>query len=262
MKKIGIVGGLGWRSTVDYYAGVCGLAEDWHIKNGGPAHPTVPEISIESLDLATALEFLRRGEEQSDWEPFDCYHREALKRLQSAGADFGLIASNTPHHRFAEITSGIDMPVLNIFEVAASRARSALIPDVLILGTSLTMSSAQIRSAFKRKGIRVRVPSRSFFPRIAQLIASLQAGEHDDAENHLYELVQEMPSASAVCLACTELGLALPKRSFSTRSNGITYFDPTVAHIEAALMAAVTAHENDVGKALDAAAFESRAEPT
>jgi aspartate racemase len=246
MKKIGIVGGVGWRSTVDYYGGICLLAEEKHRREKKKGPIPIPEICIESLDLAKAIALLDDGEERNHWGGFDAYHREALKRLEAGGADFALIASNTPHDRFDEIVDGIDMPVINIFEVAARRASAAGYHELLLLGTPLTMASAQVRQAFERHGIQIICPPRRLFLRISQLIARLQRGEFANTKNELQEIVRsatppQSDDIQAVCLACTDLALAVAEtaRSFSIKFEGFDYLDPTAAHIEEAFGRAV-----------------------
>jgi aspartate racemase len=241
VKKIGIVGGVGWRSTVDYYSGICLLAEEQHRRAGKTGPISIPEFRIESLDLAQAITLLAEGEARNDWEGFDASHRDALKRLEMSGADFALIASNTPHDRFDQIIDRIGIPVINIFEVTARRISAAGVSEILLLGTPLTMSSAQVCRAFERCDIELTVPQGPLSARISRLIARLQQGELDGARDELNEIVRaarpaESSKTRAVCLACTDLALAFGEsaRTFSIFFRGVHYLDPTAAHIEEA----------------------------
>jgi aspartate racemase len=101
MKKIGIVGGVAWLSTVDYYAEICRRSERWNVERGSPGVPSTPEMSIESLDLNKAVSYLGVDGDEESWSQFDDYHRAALRRLEASGVEFALMASNTPHDRFA-----------------------------------------------------------------------------------------------------------------------------------------------------------------
>ena len=103
MKKIGIVGGVAWPSTVEYYSQICRRCEQWHVSNNLPSVPSTPEMSIESLDINKAASYLGVDGDEESWSGFDNYHRTALARLEAAGVDFALMASNTPHHRFHSI---------------------------------------------------------------------------------------------------------------------------------------------------------------
>jgi len=110
MKKIGIVGGIGWQSTVDYYTELCHRAERQCLATNRNAFPRHREMSIESLDLYKAISYLGSDGDEGSWLRFDEYHRVALLRLAGAGADFALLASNTPHHRFETIVRDVGIP--------------------------------------------------------------------------------------------------------------------------------------------------------
>lgn len=121
MKKIGIVGGIAWRSTVDYYSGICSRSEQWHLSRNPHAVPSIPEICIESLDLKKAASCLGSDDDEESWSRFDDYHRAALQRLQASGAAFAVIASNTAHHRLAAMERGIRIPVISILDAMAKQ---------------------------------------------------------------------------------------------------------------------------------------------
>src|SRR5262249_4339359 len=125
MKRIGIVGGVAWISTVDYYSGICRRAEQWHAANGLDGAPAIPAMVIESLNLSKAVAYLGVDGDEESWSRFDEYHRAALRRLESSGADFAMIASNTPHCRFETIVRGITIPVLDIFGLTARASAEA-----------------------------------------------------------------------------------------------------------------------------------------
>ena len=83
----------------------------------------------------------------------------ALQRLEASGADFALMASNTPHHRFASITKGVNIPVISIYDAVAKECARMGAGEVLILGTSLTMSSLRLRQEFAKQGVVAFSPS-------------------------------------------------------------------------------------------------------
>lgn len=240
MKKIGIVGGLSWRSTVDYYTGLCSRAEEFHAAKRLEGTPPMPEMAVESLDLKTAFSFLGDGDEES-WSRYDEYHRAALVRLEASGVDVAALAANSPHHRFEAITRGIGIPVVSIFDAAASECVRVGARNVLILGTPLIMGSAKIRQHFAKYGIEAAGPRGDAEREIAAgLIADLQQGRMDGAADRLgniawtayEELFRGLP---VVCLACTELPLAFPqlKSRASFEFCGAKYVNTTAAHIDA-----------------------------
>ena len=235
MKKIGILGGLAWRSTVDYYAGICRRFEE-----STGASP--PEMAIESLSFDEAASRFGRDGDEKSWDRFDAYHRDGLRRLEGSGADFAVIASNTPHHRFDSIVRGVAMPVLNLFEVAAGECARLGAREVLILGTELTMRSAVLRKVFEARGVRASPPEDAGARQaILDLLKQLRGGRTRGAVEQLSSIaaaagVRAEGPRSVVCMACTELPLAFTKRgrAASFEFGGVTYVDTSAAHAEAA----------------------------
>lgn len=243
MKKIGIAGGVGWRSTVEYYSEICRRSEDLHLDAKDQDAPFMPEIAIESLDLRKAISYLGEDNKEESWSQFDEYHRKALKRLEASGAEVALIASNTPHHRFTAIVQGIQIPVVNIFKAAASEGARIGARNVLILGTTLTMVSSKFRDEFAKLGLNAAGPTdESSRMATAALIAELQRGGFEGAANRLGAIARDsierqFQANAAVCLACTELPLAFPE--FKTLSvfayDGLSFINTTAVHVDAVL---------------------------
>lgn len=242
MKKIGIVGGIAWRSTVDYYSGICSRSEQWQLARNPRALPSMPEISIESLDLSKAVSYLGADDDDASWDKFDDYHRAALQRLEANGVDFALLASNTCHHRFEAIVRGVRIPVISILDATAEACARMGADEVLILGTSVTMRSARFRGGFEKYGITAVGPHKEALrARTAVLIADLQLGKLEGGAERLGKIARSSFEARfrtqpAVCLACTELALALPDQKMLTsfEHDGVRYINTTTAHIEAA----------------------------
>lgn len=254
MKKIGIVGGVAWRSTVEYYEGICTRCERLHRERGGRGPAPMPELVIESLDLATAVSYLGVAGDERSWRRFDAYHRQALQRIESAGADFAVVASNTPHDRLDAITIGVHLPVLGIFHETARACARLRARRALILGTPVTMASHRLVEVFRASGTEAVAPrdvaSRS---EIQEVIASLQAGRKRGAAGRIHGIVERTlgrPPApgSVVCLCCTELPLAFPppERDLTTfEVHAVRYINSTAAHIEATLERAMGVTRGD-----------------
>jgi aspartate racemase len=242
MKKIGIVGGIAWTSTVDYYSGICRRCEQRQQarKPGVLAH--MPEIAIESLDLKTAFSYLGSDSDSQSWECFDEYQRTALRRLEAGGADFAVMAANSPHHRFDTITQGIKIPVINLLDVVAKAGSQVEAREILILGTALAMRSSKFRDAFSKYGIDAAGPAgETERAATVALVTELQLGNLKDAADKVERIARvcfgERQSAGrAVYLACTELLLAFPdqKDSGTFQHRGILYLNSTALHIDAA----------------------------
>lgn len=247
MKKIGIVGGLAWPSTVEYYSGLCRRAEQWHVQHH--LSPQVPEIVIESLSLTKAFSLIGSNDDESSWAGFDQYHRAALERLQQSGADFALIAANTPHHRFDTITAGLRIPVVSIIDATAKACTQLGLQHLLLLGTAVTMASGRFREAFRQSGIEAIAPADEGARRkVIDLINDLQQGRDEGSASRLSQLAKQQLQAcfhgqrAAVSLACTELPLAFRSMEAQTsfEYDGVVYVNTTLAHIEAVFARAIT----------------------
>jgi aspartate racemase len=243
MKKIGIVGGLGWQSTSEYYSELNRRSESWHLARNPSDVPSMPEISIESLDMAKAIAYLGSDDNEQSWSQFDDYHRRALKRLEANGADFALMATNTPHHRFETIVQSIRIPVISILDEMAKETARIEAQQVLLLGTALTMRSPKFREAFAKYGIEAAGPVKeSLRAMTAELITDLQLGKSRDADQRLAIVAKlsleeaQFGDRQAVCLACTELPLAFPrmKQLATFEYDGILFLNTTAVHIDAA----------------------------
>lgn len=238
MKKIGILGGIGWPSTVEYYAGLCGLAES---RKRMQDHAQMPEMTIESLDLAKAERLAGSDDDEGSWSAFDAYHHAALQRLERSGADFAVIACNTAHHRLQQVERGLAIPVLGIVGIAADACVERGIRDVLILGTRTVMASTVFRSAFRQRGIAARAPVEERHRlMVLASIQTLSRGHDDGAARRIRQVFAESglnqdPSA-AVYLGCTELPLAFPacKHEGMFEVDGIRCINSTALHIRAA----------------------------
>ena len=234
MKKIGILGGIGWPSTVEYYAGLCRLAD---ARN----RAQMPEMAIESLDLAKTEALVGTDGDEDSWLAFDAYHRAALQRLDRGGADFVVIACNTAHHRLAQIERGLAIPVLGIVDTAADACVERGVRDVLILGTRTVMASSVFREAFRQRGIDARAPAEErHWQMVLASIDALSHGHDDGASGRIRQVIVEsgmdQNPSSAVYLGCTELPLAFPahKHEGMFEIDGIRCINSTALHIHAA----------------------------
>jgi aspartate racemase len=249
MKKVGLVGGVAWRSTVEYYAEICRRNEELNASMGEQDRLSTLEMVIESLDLKTAISYLGREGDEISWEQFDGYHNQALRRLEASGAQVAAIASNTPHHRFEMITRGITIPVINLFDVVAQEGARRGIGHVLILGTVHTMRSSVFRHTFARYGIEADCPGdESTFSEITLLLSWLQSGRKHDAARNIERLglcsyEARFSGRPTVCLACTELSLAFPeyKDRGLFEAGSIRYLNTTALHVDAILKASSSA---------------------
>lgn len=220
---------------------ICRLSESYHRRQGVTGVLPTPEMAIESLDLRTALSYLGEIGNAPSWSRFDAYHRDALLRLRNAGAKIALLASNTPHYRLEAITTGIDLPVVSIFDVVADECVRLGVDSALILGTHLTMASGALARAIERRGIEAVVPDRRGRDEIVGTIDAIQHRAAPEATAARIRSVVKSALASrsarntAVCLCCTELPLSFPARGDepSFIDGRIPYVNSTAAHAAA-----------------------------
>lgn len=255
-RKIGMLGGVAWPSTVDIYRSICQQAQAWHDAHlasaqEGPA--VMPTFAIESVDVNQSYHRRGQQEDEASWQAYDAYFREALLRLQASGAEFALIASNTPHNRLDTIVQGVDIPVMDIFETVALHCQQLQVRHVLVLGTGPTMAGTRFPQALRRHGIQAHVPPCEADRRaLMTLILSLQAGTAQGADEAMGALVARAWESlglagvigTAVGLSCTELPLAFPMADpdachFSAQ--GQVWINTTMVHAQAAFARALKA---------------------
>lgn len=211
----------------------------------------MPEMTVESLDLRTAVSYLGMAGDERSWERFDEYHRAALARVAAGGAQIAIVASNTPHCRFARITRGITIPVVNLFDAVAGACSRSGSRRALILGTSLTMNSPALPLALSRYGIKAFSPDRGLQRRVESAITALQQQQTAVSGEVICEIARRshpepFDRSTAVCLCCTELPLAFGSAGEAPlfEHEEISFVNSTAVHIEAAFAALMDESED------------------
>jgi aspartate racemase len=227
MKTLGIVGGIAPGSTVDYYRLlVTGYREQ---RQDG----SYPSILINSIDLKRLLDLVddNRLGELTDW-----LVRE-IERLARAGADFALLASNTPHIVFEDLSRRAPIPLLSIVEAARDTAVELGLRTVGLLGTRFTMQGRFYPDAFAQRGIAVRTPSPDDQTYVHErYIRELIPGElRPDTRRQFLEIIERLrqDGAEGVLLAGTELPLLLREADPGT----VQLLDTTRIHVSRAVAA-------------------------
>lgn len=247
-KKIGIIGGVSWISTMEYYRAICEMSHQYSCERTSTGPPPIPEMTIESLNINHSVNLRGQPGNNDSWLRFESYFRNALKRLEASDIDFAIIASNTPHNRFNRIVEGIGIPVLNIFEEVAKVCVKKNIVNTLILGTEPTMTSHVFPSVLGKHGILGILPETGQDQnKVISLIDELQAAKDNKAAEQIQSLSEKyLPvnseESSAVCLSCTELPLAFPEylSSPTFEVDGLSYLNTTIIHAKAAFEYAIS----------------------
>ena len=204
MKTIGLLGGMSWESTREYYR----LINEGVRDRLGGLHSA--EIIMSSVDFAP----LSASMENGDWEYIRNILADRTKRLKAAGIDILLICTNTMH-RFAEDIADVAAPVklIHIGECAAAAASERGYGKVALMGTRFTMEEKFYREKLETSGLAVIIPNDSERKWIDKLIfEDLCAGVfRDESRKRMVEITGRLAAdgAEALVLGCTELPLIL-----------------------------------------------------
>lgn len=236
MKKIGILGGIGWPSTIEYYRLIHTL---WQSRHQGIQGFNLPEISIESLNMTRSLSL--RGDSTSDsWAEWENYFVQGIQNLENANCEVIAIASVTPHARLESIQAKVSTPILSIYESVIRTCKNNNISNCLVLGTQPTMKSAAFKIALINSGIEARYPeNQNATTNTLSVINQLYENKVAGASASICEIVNieleaKALGSTAICLGCTELSTAFPKNIHKSlfQENGITFLNAFVAHVE------------------------------
>jgi aspartate racemase len=148
MKLIGIVGGIGPESTIDYYRLFISIYRERRPGGGYPA------VIINSIDLSRVLNLVG----SNDLPGLTAYMLEEIHRLARAGATHGLVSSNTPHIVFDEIRHASPIPLISIVETACRAAIVRKLKRLGLFGTRYTMQGGFYQKVFALEGVEIEVP--------------------------------------------------------------------------------------------------------
>jgi aspartate racemase len=222
MKKIGIIGGIGPESTLDYYRGIIGAFRE---RIGGMNYP---DIIIYSADLTELLQILeaKAPDKLVEWL------LARVGALYRAGAEFAAIASNTPHVVFDEVARRSPLPLISIVEATCGKAETLGVKRPGLLGTRFTMQADFFQKTFNERGMVVVVPSEDEQQFIHEkLFSEIELGIiKEETREGLLSIVKRMierDSIDSLILGCTELPLILPEQAYD-----IPFLNTTAIHIE------------------------------
>lgn len=227
MKTIGIIGGLGPESTLDYYREIISAFKS---KDGNLAYP---EIVLFSVNLDAVMTLI----DEKNWAGLSRVLSEKIEALHQAGAEFAAIASNTPHIVFQEVQASSPIPLLSIVEATCDKARQMGVQRAGLMGTQLTMASDYYQKVFQPQGISIAVPSEKEQQFIHEkLFTEIELGIFKDATRKaLFEIAERMMAAEsidALILGCTELPLIMPEKIMTENGYEIPFLNTTAIHCE------------------------------
>ena len=229
MKTIGMVGGIGPESTIDYYRLLIAAYRELHPDSSYPA------IVINSVDLKTVLDLVSTNQRGSLVELFS----GAVEALARAGAEVGFLASNTPHLVFDEIARRSPIPLVSIVESARDRASALGLKRVGLFGTRFTMQANFYADAFAQADMEMIAPQPAEQEYIhekymGELVAGILLPETRAGLLAIARLMQTRHGIEALILGGTELPLILR----GDNDIGIPFLDTAQIHVQAVIAAA------------------------
>lgn len=229
MKKLGLVGGVGPVSTIEYYKGI-NEGYQKHLSRYSKSGENPPML-IDSLNLATAYDLSVK----KDWKNFAELFINSVHSLHAAGAEFAAIAANTAHIVFDEVKAASPIPLIGIVDETCKAAQAHGCKKLLIFGTGFTMSSGMYEAKCAEYGLEGIVPDDADKKIIHDIIfPNLEAGIVLEYEKTaVLEIARKMLSehqADALVLGCTELNLIIKDGELDT-----TLLDTAEIHINAIL---------------------------
>ena len=223
-KRIGIIGGMSPESTIEYYQYITRAYTECYGDYG------YPEILIYSVSFQPYVDW----PEQGRWDLVAQGLSEAACKLEAAGADFCLIATNTMHLVVDQVRAAVTVPVLSMLDVVADAILARGMHTVGLLGTRFTMEKSFYQDALAGKGISVLVPDDAGRAYVnAVIYGELVAGQIRDASRTGYvAIIDDLAArgAEGVVLGCTEIPMLVREQDVK-----LPLFNTTVLHAEAAL---------------------------
>lgn len=201
MKTIGLVGGMSWESSAEYYRII---NQETQRRLGRVASARSVMVSVDFADIEAM-------QASGDWEGAAEAVIAAARQVETAGADVLLLCTNTMHRIAPEVAEAISIPLLHIADATMARISAAGITDVALLGTRYTMEQGFYRDRLAAGGLRIRVPPEPQRTRIHDIIyEELVRGVIDPSSQAEYqEAIEDLVTAGAegVIGGCTEIEL-------------------------------------------------------
>lgn len=220
MKTIGMIGGMSWESSLEYYR-----IMNQEVKAMLGGHHSC-DCLMYSVDFGPIKELQHAGE----WDKLTDIMIDAARRVQAGGAELLVICTNTMHRMAPEIAENIDIPIIHIVDTTAEEIKRRGLKKVLLLGTRFTMEQEFYRGRLTEKhGIDVLVPTGEDMNTIHDIIYNeLVLGKIIPGSRVKYlEIINKMvdQGAEGVILGCTEIPLLV-----KAEDTAVPLFDTTTIH--------------------------------
>ena len=223
MKKLGLIGGTGPESTIEYYKGI-----EYGVQRRS-GRSFFPHLTIESLSVFDVLGFCERR----DYAGLTEYLLKGIQNLAAAGAECAALTGITPHIVFDELAAVAPIPLISMVDTARDHAAERGYKKICLLGTLPTMDGTFFQSSFAKRGIEVVTPNAEEKRCIETKIETeLEFGkvlpETQRSFREIVECIIQEEKVHAVVLGCTELPLVFRDMELS-----VPYIDVMQIHIGA-----------------------------
>ncbi|NMX60101.1 aspartate/glutamate racemase family protein [Pseudomonas sp. WS 5111] len=224
MRTIGLIGGMSWESSAEYYRIINQQVRD----RLGPLRSA--QILLYSVDFGPVEQAQHAGR----WDDAALILQDAARRLQAGGADCIVLCTNTMHLVAPQIEAGVSVPFLHIADAAGAAAVKAQTLTVGLLGTAFTMEQDFLKARLAAQGLHVLVPDAAERHAVHRIIyEELCVGVINEASRQVYQqAIANLAArgAQAIILGCTEIGLLIkPEHS------ELPLLDTTLLHAQAAV---------------------------
>ena len=226
MKKIGIIGGIGPESTIEYYRMLIKLFQAKLDTNH------YPELLLQSIDMTEMLDYVSKDQLNELVE----FLKKKIDILEQSNIDFVALASNTPHLVFDKLSESVNVKMISIVEETCKAILKTKIKRVGLLGTKSTMSKGFYQNVAKENGIEMVIPNEEN----QNYIHEKYMGElvfnhiHSNTKKRLIQIVNELKDKEqieGIVLGGTELPLILEQKDFDK----LRVFNTTEIHVHAIL---------------------------
>ncbi|WP_119740327.1 aspartate/glutamate racemase family protein [Pseudomonas sp. Larv2_ips] len=224
MRTIGLIGGMSWESSAEYYRIINQRVRD----QLGPLRSA--QLLMYSVDFGPVEQAQHAGR----WDDAALILEDTARRLQAGGADCVVLCTNTMHRVAARIEAAVSIPFLHIADAAGAAAVEAGTLTVGLLGTAFTMEQDFLTARLTAQGLTVLVPDADERQAVHRIIyEELCVGVLSAASRQVYQRVIESLAArgaQAIILGCTEIGLLI-----KPQHSNLPLLDTTELHAQAAV---------------------------
>lgn len=224
MKTLGLIGGIGPESTVDYYKMIIRKFRKISGTNG------YPNFFMNNINMTEMLDFVKEGK----LDELTGFLASGIRQLELAGADFAALASNTPHIVFDGLQKSVNIPLVSIVEETMKYIAGQNISIAGLFGTMSTMNAGFYQSVGKRYGIEIIIPEKQAMDYINdKYFSELVAGiVRDETRKNLVRITEELKSERGIkglILGGTELPLILSQNDF----DNVKLINTSEIHVDA-----------------------------